>query len=82
MIYSNIGELKGLFKVFFSKPMYIKGKMKGILRYSKDYTELFKNGESLTLNIKLLMIIVFALNIGKYYDFGVFCISVKSLNVI
>lgn len=57
----KIININGLYKVFFSKPLYIKGEMKGILRYSKDYTELFKNGESLILKIKLLMIIVFAI---------------------
>ena len=57
----KIININGLYKVFFSKPLYIKGEMKGILRYSKDYTELFKNGESLILKIRMLMIIVFAI---------------------
>ena len=42
----KIININGLYKVVFSKPLYINGEMKGILRYTKDYTELFKNGEN------------------------------------
>ncbi|SFU72017.1 Signal transduction histidine kinase [Clostridium sp. DSM 8431] len=53
---SKTGEI---YKVIFSKPLYVNGDNIGILRYTKDYTDLFLNGEGMIFNIKILVVAVF-----------------------
>ena len=52
-------SINGTYETVFSKPLYINNNLAGILRYTKDYTELFQNGNSMILKIKFFMMIVF-----------------------
>lgn len=55
----KIININGVYKTVFSKPLYINNNLVGILRYTKDYTDLFQNSNSMILEIKLFMLIVF-----------------------
>jgi len=55
----KIIDTNEVYKAIFSKPLYIKNNLVGILRYTKDYTDLFQNGNSMILKIKLFMLVVF-----------------------
>ena len=43
----------------FSQPLYGEKTMLGVLRYTKDYTELFQAGDNLLLKMKVFMVAVF-----------------------
>ena len=47
------------YKVIFSEPLCTDKTTVGILRYTKDYTELFDTGNDLMLKIKIFMLFMF-----------------------
>lgn len=55
----KVVNFNGVYEAVFSKPLYINNNVVGILRYTKDYTELFENSNNMILNIKLFMLIIF-----------------------
>lgn len=55
----KIINVNGTYEAVFSKPLYINDNLVGILRYTKDYTDLFQNGNDMILKIKFFMMIVF-----------------------
>ena len=57
----KISKIRDMYRVIFSKPLYFNDNIIGILRYIKDYTELFQNGENMIFKIKTLLIIVFVM---------------------
>ncbi|MBV7273646.1 HAMP domain-containing protein [Clostridiaceae bacterium UIB06] len=55
----KIVKLDKRYVVIFSQPLYTDNKVFGILRYVKDYTELFEAGNSLLMKLKVFMFSVF-----------------------
>lgn len=55
----KIVKINKTYKVIFSEPLYIDETILGILRYTKDYTELFEAGNTLVLKIKIFMLFIF-----------------------
>jgi len=49
------------YKVIFSEPLYTDKTTVGILRYTKDYTELFEIGNELVLKIKMFILFMFCI---------------------
>lgn len=55
----KIIKLDKRYVVIFSQPLYTDNKVFGVLRYVKDYTELFEAGNSLLMKLKVFMFSVF-----------------------
>ena len=55
----KIIKVNNTYKVIFSAPLYTDETTLGILRYAKDYTELFEAGKDLILKIKMFMLFMF-----------------------
>lgn len=55
----KIIKLDKRYVVIFSQPLYTDNKVFGVLRYVKDYTELFETGNSLLMKMKVFMFCVF-----------------------
>lgn len=57
----KIIKINKTYKVIFSEPLYTDKTTVGILRYTKDYTDLFENGNELVLKIKMFMLFMFCI---------------------
>lgn len=55
----KIVKLNKTYKVIFSEPLYIDKTTIGVLRYTKDYTELFEAGNNLIAKLKIFMLFMF-----------------------
>lgn len=55
----KIINVNGVYKAVFSKPLFINNNVVGILRYTKDYTELFQNSNNMILKIRVVIFILF-----------------------
>lgn len=55
----KIVKINDTYKVIFSEPLCTDKTTVGILRYTKDYTELFETGNDLMLKIKIFMLFMF-----------------------
>ncbi|EHJ01705.1 integral membrane sensor signal transduction histidine kinase [Clostridium sp. DL-VIII] len=55
----KILKIDKTYKVIFSEPLFTEGNTLGILRYEKDYTELFETGNDLIFKIKIFMFSTF-----------------------
>lgn len=57
----SILKLKNKYIICFSNPIYINKKIVGIVRYTRDYSNIFKSGEYLLSLIKKSILIIFAI---------------------
>ncbi|WP_446897374.1 ATP-binding protein [Clostridium sp. LBM24168] len=56
----RIVRINKKYEAVFSQPLYVGKANIGILRYARDYTELFRAGNNLLINIKVCMIFMFS----------------------
>lgn len=55
----KITKLDNRYIVVFSQPLYTDNKTLGVLRYTKDYTELFQSGYNLLIKMNIFIFCVF-----------------------
>jgi signal transduction histidine kinase len=56
----KIENINNKYTAIFSEPIYVDKKLLGVIRYTKDYTELFVSGIELLKQIEIFMIITFS----------------------
>jgi signal transduction histidine kinase len=57
----KIVKINNNYNVIFSEPLYKDNSIVGVLRYSKDYSELFNSGNNLLVKMKIFLLLMFLL---------------------
>ncbi|WPC44008.1 HAMP domain-containing sensor histidine kinase [Clostridium sp. JS66] len=57
----KIEKINDRYMAVFSEPIYVDKKLIGVIRYTKDYTELFISGIELLKQMEIFMIVIFSI---------------------